>query len=84
MLTTVPQNIVITESGDCLPVMYYNNLGCNNFHTRKHHSGAFYFRRAVEENENAFKSVKKSSEEGGNTLHFFHYYSTWLIFKKLF
>lgn len=64
MLATVPQNIVITESGDCLPVMYYNNLGCNHFHTRKHHLGAFYFKRAVEENENAFKSVKKESEEG--------------------
>lgn len=67
MLATVPQNIIITESGDCLPVMYYNNLGCNHFHTRKHHLGAFYFRRAIEENENAFKTVKKGSEEGGKS-----------------
>ena len=30
--------------------MYFNNLGVAHFHTRKHNLGAFYLRRAAEEN----------------------------------
>ncbi|XP_029640500.1 CCR4-NOT transcription complex subunit 10 [Octopus sinensis] len=63
MLGTVPQNTVISESGNCLPVMYYNNLGCIHFNTRKHHLGAFYFRKAVAENESAVKNLKKSCDD---------------------
>ncbi|GAB1599352.1 CCR4-NOT transcription complex subunit 10-like [Argonauta hians] len=63
MLATVPQTTVISESGHCLPVMYYNNLGCIHFNTRKHHLGAFYFRKAVSENESAVKNLKKSCDD---------------------
>ncbi|XP_041375361.1 CCR4-NOT transcription complex subunit 10-like [Gigantopelta aegis] len=57
MLGTAPQAQLFTEMGECLPLMYFNNLGCIHFHMRKHHLGSFYFRKAVRENENALKDT---------------------------
>ncbi|XP_067652107.1 CCR4-NOT transcription complex subunit 10-like isoform X1 [Haliotis asinina] len=57
MLGSDPQAQVFTNTGESLPMMYFNNLGCIHFHLRKHHLGAFYLRRAVQENENALKDA---------------------------
>lgn len=51
-----------TEAGECMPVMYNNNLGCIHFHLSKHHLGAFHFRKAFQENENAIKDIKRGAE----------------------
>ncbi|XP_033754532.1 CCR4-NOT transcription complex subunit 10-like isoform X2 [Pecten maximus] len=57
---------LFTESGECLPVMYYNNMGCVHFHMRKHHNGAFNFRKAIQENENAIKDLRRGAEQHKN------------------
>lgn len=53
---------LFTESGECLPVMYHNNMGCIHFYLRKHHLGAFYFRKAIQENENALRDITRGAE----------------------
>lgn len=62
MLGSVTTSSVFTEAGECIPVMYNNNLGCIHFHLRKHHLGAFHFRKALQENENALKDIKRGAE----------------------
>ena len=62
MLGSAPSSQVFTDAGECLPVMYNNNLGCVHFHLRKHHLGAFYFRKALQENENALRDIKRGAE----------------------
>lgn len=39
-----------SSTGECLSTMYYNNLGVIHFHMNKPHLGAFYFRKAIQEN----------------------------------
>ncbi|XP_032225429.2 CCR4-NOT transcription complex subunit 10 isoform X2 [Nematostella vectensis] len=41
------------ESGQCINTMYFNNLGCIHYQMHKYNLGAFYFRRALEENDKA-------------------------------
>lgn len=60
ILGSTPQTQELTASGESLPVMYFNNLGCTHFHMRKHHLGAFYFRKAINSNENVIKEATKS------------------------
>ncbi|XP_064599007.1 CCR4-NOT transcription complex subunit 10-like [Liolophura sinensis] len=60
ILGSTPQTQELTASGESLPVMYFNNLGCTHFHMRKHHLGAFYFRKAINSNENVIKESTKS------------------------
>jgi len=43
--------------------MYFNNLGVAHFHLRKHNVGAFYLRRAAEEN---MKSVREAHSQDGS------------------
>ncbi|XP_022345104.1 CCR4-NOT transcription complex subunit 10-like [Crassostrea virginica] len=66
MLGSVTTSSVFTEAGECIPVMYNNNLGCIHFHLRKHHLGAFHFRKALQENENALKDIKRGAEHNKN------------------
>ncbi|KAK3603937.1 hypothetical protein CHS0354_042949 [Potamilus streckersoni] len=66
MLGSSPQ--VYTEKGECLTVMHYNNLGCIYFQLRKHNLGAFYFRKAILENENIVKEMKRGSDQSGRSL----------------
>ncbi|XP_013383566.1 CCR4-NOT transcription complex subunit 10 [Lingula anatina] len=54
------------ETGECIPVMYYNNLGCIHFHLRLHNLGAYYFRKAMQENEAAVKELNKG--DGGKSI----------------
>ncbi|XP_052063394.1 CCR4-NOT transcription complex subunit 10-like [Mytilus californianus] len=57
---------LFTEAGECLPVMYHNNMGCIHFYLRKHHLGAFYFRKAIQENENALRDITRGAEHNKN------------------
>ena len=71
MLGSAPSSQVFTDAGECLPVMYNNNLGCVHFHLRKHHLGAFYFRKALQENENALRDIKRGAEHSKKLYHHF-------------
>ncbi|XP_060561318.1 CCR4-NOT transcription complex subunit 10-like, partial [Ruditapes philippinarum] len=61
MLGSGPQ--MYTDKGECLTVMHYNNLGCIHFHLRKHNLGAFYFRKAIQENENVVREMRRSTDQ---------------------
>ena len=62
VLNTAPQPLASLRSrlGEGLPMMYYNNLGIIHFHMRKPNLGAFYFRKAIEENLTAVRESRKS------------------------
>jgi len=45
--------------------MHYNNLGCIHFHLRRHNLGVFYFRKALQENENVVREMRRSSDQQG-------------------
>lgn len=45
--------------------MYFNNLGCINFHLRRHNLGVFNFRKALQENENVVREMRRSSDLQG-------------------
>ena len=67
VLNTVaqPPSKPTSKTGECLPVMYYNNLAVIHFHMRKHHLGAFYLRKAIAENSSAvneFSQLASTSE----------------------
>ena len=52
LLNSAPQSLKTTaETGENLAAMYYNNMGVIHFYMRKHNLGAFYFRKALQENE---------------------------------
>ena len=56
LLNTGPQpGTAVAETGEVLPVMYYNNMGVIHFYLRKHNLGEFYFRKSIQENEQACK-----------------------------
>ena len=61
MLGTHPQ--MYQDKGECLAMMHYNNLGCIHFHLRKHHLGAFYFRKAIQENENVVREMRRGNDQ---------------------
>ena len=63
--------------------MYFNNLGIAHFHLRKHNLGAFYLRRAAEENMATVRETHGGHDDGifdigltlnlsHNSLHIFH------------
>lgn len=63
---TVPENMTkfFTETGDCLPALYYNNVGCIHFYMGKQHLGCHYFGKALVEYENIMQCVSGKSEDG--------------------
>ena len=51
-MSSAPQSLKkVSETGENLTAMYYNNMGVVHFYMRKHNLGAFYFRKALQENE---------------------------------
>ncbi|KAK2500029.1 hypothetical protein MC885_019581, partial [Smutsia gigantea] len=40
------------KTGECLRCMFWNNLGCIHFAMSKHNLGIFYFKKALQENDN--------------------------------
>ena len=57
-----PASSVVHGSLHNAAAMYYNNLGVTHFHMRKHNLGAFYLRRAAEEN---IKTVREAHNQDG-------------------
>ena len=53
LLTSASKTPLLTEAGQCLPSLYFNNLGCLHYHMGKHSLACYYFSKALHENDSA-------------------------------
>ncbi|XP_010593835.1 CCR4-NOT transcription complex subunit 10 isoform X3 [Loxodonta africana] len=51
------------KTGECLRCMFWNNLGCIHFAMSKHNLGIFYFKKALQENDNVCAQLSASSTD---------------------
>ncbi|XP_035678985.1 CCR4-NOT transcription complex subunit 10-like [Branchiostoma floridae] len=66
LLSSIPDAPRMMELGEWIPVMFYNNLGCIHFYMKKYNLGAFYFKKAMQENDNRAQQLPK--RESGQIL----------------
>ncbi|KAI8504800.1 CCR4-NOT transcription complex subunit 10 [Branchiostoma belcheri] len=59
LLSSIPDAPRMIELGEWIPVMFYNNLGCIHFYMKKYNLGAFYFKKAMQENDNRAQQLPK-------------------------
>lgn len=57
LLNSAPKPNNVTEGGQSVSTMYYNDLGCIHFQLHKYNLAAFYFRKALQENNKALSSL---------------------------
>ncbi|KAJ7399252.1 CCR4-NOT transcription complex subunit 10 [Pitangus sulphuratus] len=53
------------KTGECLRCMFWNNLGCIHFAMGKHNLGIFYFKKALQENDDACAQLGTGSSDPG-------------------
>uniref|UniRef100_A0A5F9DFI7 CCR4-NOT transcription complex subunit 10 n=1 Tax=Oryctolagus cuniculus TaxID=9986 RepID=A0A5F9DFI7_RABIT len=53
------------KTGECLRCMFWNNLGCIHFAMSKHNLGIFYFKKALQENDNVCAQLSAGSADPG-------------------
>ncbi|XP_076773898.1 CCR4-NOT transcription complex subunit 10 isoform X5 [Arvicanthis niloticus] len=53
------------KTGECLRCMFWNNLGCIHFAMSKHNLGIFYFKKALQENDNVCAQLSACSTDPG-------------------
>ncbi|KAM9075012.1 CCR4-NOT transcription complex subunit 10 isoform 4-T4 [Megaptera novaeangliae] len=53
------------KTGECLRCMFWNNLGCIHFAMSKHNLGIFYFKKALQENDNVCAQLSAGSPDPG-------------------
>ncbi|XP_034259917.1 CCR4-NOT transcription complex subunit 10 isoform X2 [Pantherophis guttatus] len=53
------------KTGECLRCMFWNNLGCIHFAMGKHNLGIFYFKKALQENDNACAQLGTDGTDPG-------------------
>ncbi|XP_027728118.1 CCR4-NOT transcription complex subunit 10 isoform X3 [Vombatus ursinus] len=53
------------KTGECLRCMFWNNLGCIHFAMGKHNLGIFYFKKALQENDNVCAQLGAGSTDPG-------------------
>ena len=63
-MNSAPQTLDFRQTGECIPVMYFNNLACIHFYMHKFHLGAYYARKALQENANALAELPKKQSKG--------------------
>ncbi|XP_076986019.1 CCR4-NOT transcription complex subunit 10 isoform X4 [Tamandua tetradactyla] len=51
------------KTGECLRCMFWNNLGCIHFAMSKHNLGIFYFKKALQENDNVCAQLSSGSTD---------------------
>ncbi|XP_054585784.1 CCR4-NOT transcription complex subunit 10 isoform X5 [Eptesicus fuscus] len=51
------------KTGECLRCMFWNNLGCIHFAMSKHNLGIFYFKKALQENDNVCAQLSAGSPD---------------------
>ncbi|XP_033626303.1 CCR4-NOT transcription complex subunit 10-like [Asterias rubens] len=69
LLNSVPPSSDFLKTGQCVPVMYFNNLACIHFYMGKYHLAAYYGRRALQENANAMAELPKRKGQSLNNRH---------------
>ncbi|XP_075443150.1 CCR4-NOT transcription complex subunit 10 isoform X1 [Ascaphus truei] len=52
------------KTGECVRCMFWNNLGCIHFAMGKHNLGLFYYKKALQENDNACAQLSSSGDPG--------------------
>ncbi|XP_073534142.1 CCR4-NOT transcription complex subunit 10 isoform X2 [Phyllobates terribilis] len=50
------------KTGECVRCMFWNNLGCIHFAMGKHNLGLFYFKKAIQENDNACAQLSTTDQ----------------------
>ncbi|XP_045435302.1 CCR4-NOT transcription complex subunit 10 isoform X9 [Pipistrellus kuhlii] len=53
------------KTGECLRCMFWNNLGCIHFAMSKHNLGIFYFKKALQENDNVCAQLSTGNTDPG-------------------
>lgn len=53
------------KTGECARCMFWNNLGCIHFAMGKHNLGLFYFKKALQENDNACAQLGINTSDPG-------------------
>ncbi|XP_026635019.1 CCR4-NOT transcription complex subunit 10 isoform X2 [Microtus ochrogaster] len=53
------------KTGECLRCMFWNNLGCIHFAMSKHNLGIFYFKKALQENDNVCAQLSAGGSDPG-------------------
>ncbi|XP_053322431.1 CCR4-NOT transcription complex subunit 10 [Spea bombifrons] len=53
------------KTGECARCMFWNNLGCIHFAMGKHNLGLFYFKKALQENDNACAQLAATTTDPG-------------------
>ncbi|XP_052579231.1 CCR4-NOT transcription complex subunit 10 isoform X4 [Peromyscus californicus insignis] len=53
------------KTGECLRCMFWNNLGCIHFAMSKHNLGIFYFKKALQENDNVCAQLSAGGTDPG-------------------
>lgn len=53
VLSSAPKSPIVTDAGECLSAFYLNNMACVHFYLSRHHLGAYYLAKAIEENDSA-------------------------------
>lgn len=68
---TLPEDIskYFKETGDCLPAIFYNNVGCIHFYMGKPNLGAFYMEKALQAFDTEIKSVTSKADTTENKLN---------------
>ncbi|XP_078720024.1 CCR4-NOT transcription complex subunit 10 isoform X1 [Lampetra fluviatilis] len=56
------------KTGECVRCMFWNNLGCIHHAMGKHHMAMFYFKRALQENDNTCAQLLKQVGPSGKRL----------------
>lgn len=67
LLTSASKTPLLTDAGQCLPSLYFNNLGCLHHHMGKHSLASYYFSKALHENDSAlndFPPLEKATLSG--------------------
>lgn len=68
---TMPTDLLnyFKETGDCLPAIFYNNVGCIHFYMGKPHLGKFYIKKAIEEFEKHINAVTDQVDSTNDLLN---------------
>ena len=94
LLNSAPQTSDFRQTGESIPVFYFNNLACIHFYMNKFHLGAYYARKALQENQNALSELPNKKQGKGKLLDLkvlamisyfkFHFFPHLLIFFFIF
>ncbi|XP_048861424.1 CCR4-NOT transcription complex subunit 10 isoform X1 [Brienomyrus brachyistius] len=58
------------KTGECVRCMFWNNLGCIHFAMAKHNLGIFYFKKALQENDNMCLQIGSRDSTNGQNKRF--------------